>query len=397
MFFPRRDLYCGSEISTFNMKKRIALLGSTGSIGKSTLQVVDNLSPEIEVVALAARSQVELLAEQVRRYRPKLVALYDKEAARTFQKLFPTLEVVAGIEGLCQVATHPDVDLVLAAMTGTQGLKPTIQALQANKAVALANKETLVAAGELVTKLARTQGCPLLPVDSEHSAIFQCLQAEDKYSIQRLIITASGGPFLNYTKEQLEQISVAQALNHPTWRMGPKITIDSSTLMNKGLEVIEAHWLFGVPLNKIEVVIHPQSIIHSMVEFCDGSILAQMGEPSMVTPIQYALTYPERKKGLLKPFDFTKARTLNFLPPDYERFRCLKLAMEALKAGKSMPCYLNAANEVLVERFLKGELNWSAIGQKLETLMERHKLQPSDQLETLLAVDQEARVEALSI
>lgn len=361
------------------------------------MQVVDNLSPEVEVVALAARSQVDLLAEQTRRYRPKLVALYDHEAARAFQKLFPTLEVVAGMEGLCQAATHPDVDTVFTAMTGTVGLRPTIQALEAKKDIALANKETLVAAGQLVTNLARAQGCSLLPVDSEHSAIFQCLQAEDKRSIQRLIITASGGPFLNHTPEQLAQVSAAQALNHPTWRMGPKITIDSSTLMNKGLEVIEAHWLFGVPLHKIDVVIHPQSIIHSMVEFCDGSILAQMGEPSMVTPIQYALTYPERKKGLLQPFDFTKARTLNFSPPDYDRFRCLKLAMEALRIGKSMPCYLNAANEVLVERFLKGEFSWSAIGQKLEALMERHKLQPSNQLETLLAVDQEARVEASSV
>jgi 1-deoxy-D-xylulose-5-phosphate reductoisomerase len=270
-------------------------------------------------------------------------------------------------------------------------------AIEAGKDIALANKESLVSGGALVMNAVKDRGVSLLPIDSEHSAIFQCLNGESKARVSRLILTSSGGPFRNFSLEQLQAATVDQALCHPTWNMGAKVTIDSSTLMNKGLEVVEAHWLFDMPLEKIDVVIHPQSIIHSMVEFVDGAIMAQMGEPTMIVPIQYAITYPDRPPGLIKPFDFVKNHTLQFFTPDTDRFRCLRLAYESIRHGKSLPCYMNAANEVLVNRCLEKQIAWYEIPTKLEELMVRHSLQNVSSLDDILAVDHEARHEASKI
>lgn len=374
--------------------KRIAILGSTGSIGKSTLAVARHLKDSIAVTALAAKSNIALLEEQAREFQPQFVCVYEKALAKELQSRLPHIPVVAGLEGLISTATHSDVDLVLSGMVGTIGLIPTISAICAGKDIALANKEVLVSGGEFVTSLARKHHVALLPVDSEHSAIFQCLQGENPKTIRRIILTASGGPFRNYNEEQLQQITVEKALGHPTWKMGPKITVDSSTLMNKGLEVIEAHWLFHLPLEQIEVVIHPQSLIHSMVEFTDGAILAQLSEPDMISPIQYALTYPNRLPGMMPPFDFLKERTLQFYKPDRQKFRCLQLAYDAIKYGGSLPCYMNAANEVLVMRFLQKQVAWSDIAVKLEKLMSQHDSKPLSSLEDILAIDELARIEA---
>lgn len=374
--------------------KRLAVLGSTGSIGTSTLQVAKHLKDSVRVVALAAKSNVSLLEAQAKELRPEIVAIYDEKAYKALQSKLPFIRVVAGIEGLQEVATYPDVDLVVSAISGTAGLLPTVAAINAGHDVALANKETLVAAGHLVTALAAEKNVRLIPVDSEHSAIFQCLQGH-RNPIRRLLITASGGPFRNHSLQQMQHITVQEALAHPTWTMGRKVTVDSSTLMNKGLEVIEAHWLFQVPVSQIEVLVHPQSIVHSMVEFVDGSLLAQMGTPSMITPIQYAITYPERMPGLLPPMDFAKNGTLQFYPPPEDKFPCLALAFEAIKKGGSLPCYMNAANETLVGRFLAKELPWIDIGKKLELLMERHHHVPVATLSQVLAVDALAREDAL--
>lgn len=373
--------------------KRLAILGSTGSIGTNALKVARHLGERVRVVALGAGSNVSLLETQAKEFRPDIVAVYDEKAAVGLQQRLPRCRVVAGMAGLKAVAADSDADLVLSAISGTAGLVPTWAAIEAGRDVALANKETLVAAGQLVMALAAQKNVRLIPVDSEHSAIFQCLQGQ-RGPIRRLIITASGGPFRKYSLEQMRSIAPAEALTHPTWNMGKKITIDCSTLMNKGLEVIEAHWLFDIPLSQIEVVVHPQSIIHSMVEFVDGSILAQMGEPSMITPIQYAITYPERQAGLLPPFDFIKNGALQFLPPDTTKFPCLALAFEAIKKGGSLPCYMNAANEILVGRFLSNELPWVDIGKKLELLMERHQGVILDTLSDVLAIDAAARHDA---
>ena len=279
-------------------------------------------------------------------------------------------------------------------MAGTLGLIPTAAAIRAGKDIALANKEALVSGGAVIMSLVKEKGVSLIPVDSEHSALFQCLKGEKSGHVRRLILTASGGPFRAFTPEQMAAATVDQALCHPTWKMGPKITVDCSTMMNKGLEVIEAHWLFDVPLSQIEVVIHPQSIIHSLVEFIDGSLIAQMNETSMRVPIQYAMTWPDRQPGLMQPFDFVKHSTLQFMRPDLQKFSCLRLAYDAMREGGSLPCYMNAANEVLVERCLNKEISWHGIAQKLETLMERHSPSGADSLEKILAVDAEARREA---
>lgn len=378
--------------------KKIALIGSTGSIGRSALDVVRHLGPEIaQIESLAAHSNIDLLELQAQEFRPKLIAVYDFNKAKELQKRLPTFKVVGGMEGVQEAAALTSSNFVLSAMTGTFGLHPTVTALKAGKTVGLANKESLVSGGALVMGLAKKHGATILPIDSEHSALFQCLVGESNSSISRLILTASGGPFLSYSIEQLEAITVEQALNHPTWNMGPKITLDCSTLMNKGLEVIEAHWLFNIDVDKIEVVIHPQSIIHSLVEFSDGSMKAQLSEPSMRIPIQYALTYPKRSPGLQKPFDFTHARQLQFFPPDWQKFRCLELAYESLRQGKSLACYMNAANEVLGQRFFQGEIGWLDLGRKLEKLMERHNLTSVASLEEISAVDTQARAEAALI
>jgi 1-deoxy-D-xylulose-5-phosphate reductoisomerase len=374
--------------------KKISILGSTGSIGTSTLEVVRHLKEEFEVTALAARSNIDLLEQQVKEFSPKLVAVYQKEMALELQKRCPNVEVVADIEGLNAVASHPDTDFVVSAITGTLGLIPTLAAIEAKKDVGLANKEALVSGGALVTSLAKKNKVKILPIDSEHSAIFQCLQNEKKGAIQRIILTASGGPFRTMKYDQLGAITVDNALNHPTWKMGPKVTIDSSTLMNKGLEVIEAHWLFNMPVDKIDVVIHPQSIIHSMVEYVDNSIIAQIGYTDMKIPIQYAMTYPERLPGIFPNFDFMKHHTLQFFTPDVEKFRCLGLAFESLKAGGTLPCYMNAANEVLVNRFLNRQISWLDISRKLDALMAKHNAKSIKSLDCILSTDILARQEA---
>jgi len=377
--------------------KRISILGSTGSIGESTLKVARHLGEKIQVVALAANSNIDLLESQAKEFKPKLIGVYDQKKAAELQKRLPHIEIAAGMEGLEAVASYSDANLVISAMTGTLGLVPTVAAIKAGKDVGLANKEALVSGGALVMSLVREKGVNLLPLDSEHSAIFQCLQGGNQNNIERIILTASGGPFRTYTLDQLDQVTVSHALCHPNWKMGPKITVDCSTLMNKGLEVIEAHWLFDLPIQKIEVIVHPQSIIHSMVEFTDHSMLAQMSEPSMIIPIQYALTYPERHHGSLKRFDFLKNGNLQFLAPDFDRFRCLRLAYEAISQGGSLPCYMNAANEILVNRFLNHKLQWKEIPWKLETLMSKHQVRKIQVLEDVLAIDQMARAEAAQI
>jgi 1-deoxy-D-xylulose-5-phosphate reductoisomerase len=372
--------------------KKIAILGSTGSIGKNVLEVVRHTKNKFQVIALAAHSNIDLLEQQAHEFHPKVIAVYNKEKALILQKRLPKCAVLAGTEGLIDAASIDDASLIIAAISGTMGISPTIAAIQAGKNVALANKEVLVSGGSYVMSLVRKKGIQLIPIDSEHSAIFQCLQGEKKQTVSRIILTASGGPFR--LLENLEKITVEDALRHPNWNMGPKVTIDSSTLMNKGLEVIETHWLFDIPLKKIEVLIHPQSIIHSMVEFIDHSILAQMGDPTMITPIQYAMTYPERFHSCIKPFDFLKNHTLQFLLPDTEKFRCLSLAYSAIEKGGSLPCFMNAANEILVKRFLNREIRWDQIGVNLEKLMSRHSIIPTNSLDDILAIDKLAREEA---
>lgn len=375
--------------------KRIAVLGSTGSIGKNTLKVAEHLGKDkIQVSVLAAKENIDLLEQQAHAFQPKLIAVYNKDKARELQQRLPGFQILGGMEGLQAAAAYSEVELVISAIAGTLGLEPTVAAIKAGKNVGLANKEALVSGGALVMQLVKEHGITLIPIDSEHSALFQCLKGEPNRAVDRLLITASGGPFREYSSTQLDTVSIDQALKHPNFRMGPKVTIDSSTLMNKGLEMIEAHWLFGVPLSNIEVVIHPQQIIHSMVEFVDGSILAQMCEPTMIVPIQYAMTYPDRAPGLMKRFDFLKNAALQFSLPDMQRFRCLALAYEAIKQGGSLPCYMNAANEVLVEKFLQGKISWKDIGKKLETLMTRHRVMPVKSIEEILVTDRCAREEA---
>lgn len=370
--------------------KNVILLGSTGSIGKSTLQIVDHLPEEFKIVALAVKENIEDLAPQIVKYRPEIVAVYNENKAKALKNNFPNLKIVSGREGLIEVATLSSGDVVVAAIAGTLGLESTLHAIKAGKTIALANKEVLVSGGEIVMKLAKKN--QILPVDSEHSALFQCLNGEKELTVRRLILTSSGGPFRN--KSDLSQVTVDEALNHPTWKMGPKVTIDSSTLMNKGLEVIEAYYLFNTPIDKIEVIIHPQSVIHSMIEFIDGSIKAQMSKPDMKMPIQYALTYPNRMQGLLEPFDFTLHSKLEFFKPDTVKFKCLRLAFDCLKEGGSFPGTLNAANEILVERFLNKEISWQDIGDKLENLLNRHKKINALDFESVWEIDLHARRDA---
>lgn len=375
-------------------EKRLIILGSTGSIGQSTLQVVRFHKPFFKVVAIAAGSDIEKLSMQIKEFSPKIVAVYQKENAIKLQKMFPDVKVVGGLEGVSEVASYKEADLCVSAISGTLGILPTLAAINAGHDIALANKEVLVSAGNLVMSSVKKRGVKILPIDSEQSAIFQCLDGRSSKEVLKLILTASGGPFLQTPIKELKKISIENALNHPTWKMGAKNSIDSSTLMNKGLEVIEAHHLFNIPLNQIEVVVHPQSIIHSFVEYIDGSLLAQIAENQMVIPIQYAMTYPERKKGLVKPFDFRKFNRFDFYPPDSKKFICLSLAYHAAKTGGSLPCFMNAANEILVERFLKGQISWLDIAKKLEKLMIAHTIEDDLKLETLTLVDKQAREEA---
>jgi 1-deoxy-D-xylulose-5-phosphate reductoisomerase len=368
--------------------KRIAILGSTGSIGTSALSVVDAHPDRLQVVALAAGKSADALRAQVARYRPKLAAIGDAASAAALAAAAPAeTRIVAGAQGLIDVATLPDVDILLCASSGTAALEAVLAAIEAGKVIALANKEVLVMAGEVVTRAARARGVLLLPVDSEHNAIHQCLHGRHAGEIQRLVLTASGGPFRSWPAEKLKGVRPEDALRHPTWQMGRKITIDSATLMNKGLEVIEAHWLFDVAAERIGVVVHPQSIVHSMVELTDGSTIAQLGVTDMRLPIQYAFSYPERWDAPLPPLDLTRCGALEFHAPDLDRFPCLGLAYDALRAAGTMPVVLNAANEVAVEAFLAGRLSFPAIAQVIRGTMAAHDLQPAGSLAGVRAAD----------
>lgn len=369
----------------------IVVLGSTGSIGKNTLAIARHLGHEkIKVKGLSAKSNIELLAAQIKEFSPEAVAVYDYNAAKELQSQFPKLNVLFGIEGICSLASMSGNPLVVSAMTGSLGLLPTIQAIKAGNPVAIANKEVLVAGGELVTRFAKEMNVPLLPIDSEHSALFQCLHGIPRHHVKKLILTASGGPFLHFSAEQLKNVSPEQALKHPNWNMGIKNTIDSSTLMNKGLEVIEARWLFNFPVENIEVVIHPQSVVHSFVEMNDSSLVAQMATPDMKIPIQYALTYPDRCPTPVKPIDFRQSFHWEFQPPDLSKFKCLRLAYDALKTGGSAPCFLNAVNEVLVQRFYNREISWLEIGDMTEELLINHNISFPKTIEEILEIEKEA-------
>jgi 1-deoxy-D-xylulose-5-phosphate reductoisomerase len=355
--------------------KRIAILGSTGSIGRSALAVVDAHPGRLQVVGLAAGENVALLSAQIARYHPRIVAMgSDAAVDRLRENGAAAAAAIAGTGrgGLVAVASHPDVELVLCASSGTDGLEGVLAAIEHGKTVALANKEVLVMAGGIVTEAARRHGVAILPVDSEHNAIHQCLHGRPAAELKRLVLTASGGPFRGWPASDLAWVSAEDALKHPTWRMGRKITIDSATLMNKGLEVIEAHWLFGVGADRIDVVIHPQSVVHSMVELIDGSIIAQLGLTDMRVPIQYAFSFPERWPALLPPLDLVRAGKLEFLAPDTEAFPCLRLAYRALGAARSLPVVLNAANEVAVASFLEGRIGFTSIPHVIERTMDEH-------------------------
>jgi 1-deoxy-D-xylulose-5-phosphate reductoisomerase len=374
--------------------KNLAILGSTGSIGQSALAVVDAHPDRLRVSALAAGDNAALLAEQVARYCPDVVAMATDAGADRLKQVCGShpVAIVSGADGLVAVATHAPVDIVLCASSGTAGLEAVLGAIESGKTVALANKEVLVMAGALVTAAAERHGVAILPVDSEHNAIHQCLHGRKRSEIKRLILTASGGPFREMSAEALDRVDAAAALQHPTWRMGRKITIDSATLMNKGLEVIEAHWLFGVAADQIDVVIHPQSIVHSMVEFIDGSIIAQLGITDMRLPIQYACSYPERWPAISLPvLDLTKSGRLDFHAPARDRFPCLDLAYRALRTGGTLPVVLNAANEVAVEHFLDGKLGFTAIPRVIKETMDAHDVHDLTTLEMVRRVDRQAR------
>ena len=368
--------------------RKISILGSTGSIGTQTLEVVENLK-NIKVMAITGNSNIKLLEEQARKFQPELVAVMDETNAALLKEKLADMDirVVSGMDGLVAAATYEGVDTVVTSVVGNVGLKPTFEAIRAGKNIALANKETLVSAGQLVMDLAKKHNIKIYPVDSEHSAIFQSLQGNEGNTIERILLTASGGPFRGKKREELLHVTAADALKHPNWSMGAKITIDSATLMNKGLEVMEAKWLFGVDVDQIEVLVHPQSIVHSAVEYEDGAIVAQLGEPDMRVPIQYALTYPKRVKNPFPRIDFTQRNQLTFDKPDMETFKCLSLAYRALKTGGTLPAVLNGANEVAVARFLKGEIGFLDIPELIEQTMDAYTVKQEYTLEDLLEAD----------
>lgn len=369
--------------------KKIAIIGSTGSIGTQTLEVV-RANKDLEVVALAAGNNIELLEKQAREFKPQYVCIASEEKAKDLKvRLSDTkITVLCGMEGLIQIATMEASEILVTAIMGMIGIQPTVAAIKAGKDIALANKETLVTAGHIIMPLAKEYGVQILPVDSEHSAIFQCLHGEKRDQVSKLLITASGGPFRGKTRKELENIQVEDALKHPNWVMGRKITIDSSTLVNKGLEVMEAKWLFEMELEDIEVVVHPQSVIHSMVEFKDGAIKAQLGTPDMKLPIQYALYYPDRKFLAGERLDFEKLATMTFEKPDMENFKGLSLALQASRQGGSMPTVFNAANELAVAKFLDKKIKYLEIIEIIEACMEQHKIVKNPTVEEILAVEQ---------
>ena len=408
------------------MVEKIAILGSTGSIGKNALKVIDALSvkseascenkitqsatqyaspaaakamsgrrnTQYEIVALSANTNIELLAEQVKKFRPKFVAITDENYIKPFQKLIgktSKVEILAGADGLIKISELQDVDTIITAVVGAAGLKAALAAAKAGKKIAVANKEPLVVAGRLLTKTAKENNAAIMPIDSEHSAIFQALQAGKKNEVKKIILTASGGPFRKATKKEIQNVTLEQALNHPTWDMGPKITIDSATMMNKALEIIEAKWLFDIAAEKIEVLVHPESIIHSMVEFVDGSIIAQLGTPDMAMPIQYALTYPNRYESIAEPLKLDEIAQLNFEKPNTEVFRALKLAYEVAKAGGTAAAVFNAANEAAVEEFLAEKIKFVNIVELIEQCLQQHEVKANPTLEELLEADSWAR------
>ena len=378
-------------------KKQIAILGSTGSIGTQALKVIEEHPDLYEAYALTANNQVELLAEQARKFMPAAVVIANEAKYLQLKEMLADLpiQVYAGADALCEIVEAKPIDVVLASMVGYAGLRPTMNAIRAGKAIALANKETLVVAGELINALAQEYKTPILPVDSEHSAIFQCLEPNN--ALEKVILTASGGPFRTFTMEQLQYVTKAQALKHPNWEMGAKITIDSATMMNKGFEVIEAKWLFGVRPDQIEVVVHPQSVIHSMVQYEDGAVKAQLGMPDMRLPIQYAFSYPQRIKASFDRLDFSTMKELTFEQPDTNRFRCLALAYEALNKGGNMACIVNAANEVVVSAFLKERISFLRMSEVIEQSMAKVPFIQTPTYEDYVATDAEARRVAESL
>ncbi len=375
-------------------KKQIAILGSTGSIGTQALQVIEEHSDRYEVYCLTANNRVEQLAQQAHQFHPAAVVIANEARYDELKRLtddLPDVKVYAGAQAINEIVEAKPIDIVLTAMVGFAGLTPTIHAIKARKTIALANKETLVVAGELIGSLATQYHAPILPVDSEHSAIFQSLVGEDANPIDKILLTASGGPFRNFTVEQLSQVTKADALRHPTWEMGAKITIDSATMMNKGFEVIEAKWLFGVKASQIQVLVHPQSIVHSAVQFVDGAVKAQLGVPDMRLPIQYAFSYPDRLTLSGERLDLFKVRNLEFFEPDLEKFRCLALAFEAIQKGGNMPCIVNAANEVVNRGFLEDRCGFLQMGDIIAETMQRCTFDASPTYDTYIATDAEAR------
>ena len=374
--------------------KKISLLGSTGSIGVNTLDVVERYPEKFKVIALSAGSNIEVFAQQIRKFKPAMAAIFDTTKVDALKKLVGDLkvEIVSGAEGAVAVAALSEADMVVSGVVGSAGLLPAMAALKAGKTLALANKETLVIAGELVLKEAERQNTRIIPIDSEHSAIFQALNGEKPERIRKIILTASGGPFRTFTLKEMETVTVKQALKHPNWSMGAKITIDSSTMMNKGLEYIEAKWLFGVD-TQVEVIVHAQSIIHSMIEFVDTSIMAQLGIPDMRVPIAYALTYPDRFDSELPSLDLASMGDLTFEAPDFERFPCLKLAMDAMDAGKTLPAVLNAANEIAVQAFLDERIPYKDIAEIIRMVMQNHNPVALQELQDVLEADRWAREE----
>jgi 1-deoxy-D-xylulose-5-phosphate reductoisomerase len=380
--------------------KGVAILGSTGSIGCNSLRVIESLgNTRFRVVALGARSNVEKLADQIARHLPEVVSVENESAAHDlrgllFERNVDLPRIVVGTDGLVEVATHEHADCVISATVGAVGFLPTLRALECGKRVALANKETLVMAGELMTRAASSSGAELLPVDSEHNALHQCLRGERREEVRRIVLTASGGPFRTWNKVKIQKATVAEAMQHPTWNMGAKITIDSATLMNKGLEVIEAHWLFGFGPDEIGILVHPESVVHSMIEMVDGSVIAQMGVTDMRHAIQYALTYPERHTCELPPLDLTAVSALHFEAPDLDRFPCIRLAYHALATGGTMPTAMNAANEEAVAAFIDGRLGLTDIPQVINTVMDLHTNEPAGDIQTILDADCSARLQA---
>ncbi|MDR2917421.1 MAG: 1-deoxy-D-xylulose-5-phosphate reductoisomerase [Tannerella sp.] len=375
------------------MARQLAILGSTGSIGTQALEVISEHSDLFEIYALTANNNAELLIEQAHKYMPDTVVIANEKKYPEVKEALEDLpiKVWAGADAIAQVVTADPIDMVLTAMVGYSGLRPTIEAIKAKKAIALANKETLVVAGELITNLANENQTPIIPVDSEHSAIFQCLNGEWRNPIEKILLTASGGPFFFKTKEELKTVTKEQALKHPNWNMGAKVTIDSASLMNKGFEMIEAKWLFGVKPEQIEIVVHPQSIIHSMVQFNDGAIMAQLGIPDMKLPISYAFSYPERLKSLSKRLDFFSCRSFTFEKPDTDKFRNLAFAFDAINKGGNMPCTLNAANEIAVDAFLKGKTGFLQMSDIIEQTMAKVSFIAKPSYEDYVYTDTEAR------